>query len=72
MGQKEKLFLTTEGQLISIEGMMGIENSHLATTMEVVDPGRSCPWRRFDKEQSIGIISDNILIRDKKVMISLR
>lgn len=59
-GRKEKVFLTTQGQLISGEGMMGIENPQLATITEVAGPGRSHPCRRFDEQQSIDIIADNM------------
>lgn len=40
--------------------MIGIENPQLATIAEVAGPGRSHPCRRFDEQQSIDIISDNI------------
>lgn len=71
MGEREKSFLTTQGQLINVEGTMGIEKPHLGTIMEVADPGRSHLWRRFVEEQSTNMIPDNIPINDKRARTSL-
>ena len=47
-----------ESQQIHVEGMMGIENLHLATGRGGWSI-RSNPWR-FDKEQDIDIISESL------------
>lgn len=43
MGEK-KLFLIVESQLINVEGMMGIENHHLANTIVTFVEGGNHQW----------------------------
>ena len=57
MGEKGKLFLTVECQLINVERLIDKENHHLAITTVVTDKSTSCQWRS-DEEQDVTVTSE--------------
>lgn len=79
MGEKEKLFLIVESQLINVEGMLEIDNHHLANTIVTFVEGGNHQWilkisgQKYDeKKQAICIVLKYLSTRYLLIIVGKR